>query len=183
MREVLGRRFRRMREELDKGLPLPDLILIDGGKGQLHMAVDARREHGFEAVPMLGLAKRIEEIFFPGQSDPVLLPKTSAALQLLQQVRNESHRFAVTFQRSKRKARLVTSWLDEVPGVGETTKMKLIRAFKSPLKVREATGEELAAAAGKAVARKVLDWLAAEADGRNAELRAEAEGSDSIAPQ
>jgi len=176
MREVLCRRFRRMREELDKGLPLPDLILIDGGKGQLHMAVEARREHGFEAIPMIGLAKRIEEIFFPGQSDPLLLPKTSAALQLLQQVRNESHRFAVTFQRSKRKVRLVTSWLDEIPGVGEATKMKLIRAFKSPLKVREATGEELAAAAGKAVARKILDWLAGEADGSNAKARAEADG-------
>lgn len=160
MREVLGRRFRRMTEEVAKGLPRPDLILIDGGKGQLHMAVQAQKEFGFEDIPILGLAKRIEEIFFPNQSDPVLLPKTSAALQLLQQVRNESHRFAVTFQRSKRKVRLVTSWLDEIPGVGEATKMKLIRAFKSPLKIREATGEELAAAAGKAVARKILDWLA-----------------------
>src|SRR5690606_9482121 len=141
MREVLGRRFRRMKEEAAKvangeaGAPRPDLILIDGGKGQLHMAVQAQKEFGFEDIPILGLAKRIEEIFFPNQSDPVLLPKTSAALQLLQQVRNESHRFAVTFQRSKRKVRLVTSWLDEIPGVGEATKMKLIRAFKSPLKI------------------------------------------------
>ncbi|HLU69330.1 MAG TPA: excinuclease ABC subunit C, partial [Fibrobacteria bacterium] len=168
MREVLGRRFRRMREEADKGLPLPDLILIDGGKGQLHMAVQAQKEFGFEEIPIIGLAKRIEEIFFPNQSDPVLLPKTSAALQLLQQVRNESHRFAVTFQRSKRKVRLVGSWLDQVPGIGDKTKMKLIRAFKSPLKVREASGEELAAAAGKAVARKILDWLAQQ-DARDEE--------------
>jgi excinuclease ABC subunit C len=165
MREVLGRRFRRMKEEAAKGesgAPRPDLILIDGGKGQLHMAVQAQKEYGFEDIPIIGLAKRIEEIFFPNQSDPVLLPKTSAALQLLQHVRNESHRFAITFQRSKRKVRLVTSWLDEVPGVGEKTKMKLIRAFKSPLKVREATGEELAAAAGKAAARKIVDWILAQ---------------------
>jgi excinuclease ABC subunit C len=123
------------------------------------MAVQAQKEFGCEDIPILGLAKRIEEVFLPNQSDPVLLPRTSAALQLLQQVRDEAHRFAVTFQRGKRKARLVQSWLDEVPGVGEKTKMKLIRAFKSPLKVREATGEELAAAAGKAAAKRILEWL------------------------
>jgi excinuclease ABC subunit C len=156
MREVLGRRFRRLREENG---PRPDLILIDGGKGQLHMAVQAQKESGFEDIPILGLTKRIEEIFLPNQADPVLLPKTSAALQLLQQVRDEAHRFAITFQRGKRKARAVQSWLDEVPGIGEKTKMKLIRAFKSPLKIREATGEALAAAAGKAVAKRILDWL------------------------
>lgn len=181
MREVLGRRFRRMREEADKGLPLPDLILIDGGKGQLHMAVQAQKEFGFEEIPIIGLAKRIEEIFFPHQSDPVLLPKTSAALQLLQQVRNESHRFAVTFQRSKRKVRLVGSWLDQVPGIGDKTKMKLIRAFKSPLKVREASGEELAAAAGKAVARKILDWLAQQ-DARDEEDLTARQDPDGASP-
>jgi excinuclease ABC subunit C len=163
MREVLGRRFRRMKdEEGEKGQGgggRPDLILIDGGKGQLHMAVQAQKEFGFEDIPILGLAKRIEEIFLPNQADPILLPKTSAALQLLQPVRDEAHRFAITFQRGKRKARLVESWLDEVPGIGKKTKMKLIRAFKSPLKVREATGEELAAAAGKAAAKRILEWL------------------------
>ncbi|HEX2613152.1 MAG TPA: excinuclease ABC subunit UvrC, partial [Fibrobacteria bacterium] len=161
MREVLGRRFRRLRDEEAKGnsKDRPDLILIDGGKGQLHMAVQAQKEFGFEDIPIIGLAKRIEEIFFPHQSDPLLLPKTSAALQLLQQVRDEAHRFAITFQRGKRKAKISQSWLDEVPGVGHATKMKLIRAFRSPLKVREATGEELAAAAGKAAAKRILDWL------------------------
>jgi excinuclease ABC subunit C len=161
MREVLGRRFRRLRDEEAKGnaKDRPDLILIDGGKGQLHMAVQAQKEFGYEDIPILGLAKRIEEIFLPNQSDPILLPKTSAALQLLQQVRDEAHRFAITFQRSKRKAKMTQSWLDEVPGIGEATKMKLIRAFKSPFKIREATSEELAAAAGKAAAKKILDWL------------------------
>jgi excinuclease ABC subunit C len=171
MREILGRRFRRLQEEGEKGGARPDLILIDGGKGQLHMAVQAQKEFGCEDIPILGLAKRIEEIFLPNQADPILLPKTSAALQLLQQVRDEAHRFAITFQRGKRKARLVESWLDEVPGIGEKTKMKLIRAFKSPLKIREATGEELAAAAGKAAAKKILDWLSkAEGVMESAEL-------------
>jgi excinuclease ABC subunit C len=105
------------------------------------------------------LAKRIEEIFLPNQADPILLPKTSAALQLLQQVRDEAHRFAITFQRGKRKARLVQSWLDEIPGIGEKTKMKLIRAFKSPLRVREATAEEISAVAGNAAAGRIREWL------------------------
>lgn len=156
MREILSRRFRKLGEE---GGSRPDLILIDGGKGQLHMAVQAQKEFGVEDIPILGLAKRIEEIFLPNQSEPVLLPKTSAALQLLQQVRNEAHRFAITFQRGKRKARMARSWLDEVPGIGEKTKMKLIRAFKSPLRVREAPDEELATIAGKAAARRILEWL------------------------
>ena len=165
MYEILTRRFRRMREEQDKVGPgekakdRPDLILIDGGKGQLHMARDAQKEFGFEDIPILGLAKRIEEIFLPERSDPILLPKTSAALQLLQQVRNESHRFAITFQRSKRTPRMTQSWLDEIPGIGDKTRMKLIRAFKSPLKVKEATEAELTEAGGKAVAKKVLAWL------------------------
>jgi excinuclease ABC subunit C len=175
MREVLGRRFRRMREEVAEGKARPDLILIDGGKGQLHMAVQAQKEFGFEDIPILGLAKRIEEIFLPNQSDPILLPKTSAALQLLQHVRDEAHRFAITFQRSKRKARLVESWLDAVPGVGDKTRTKLIRAFKSPLKVKEATGEELAAVAGKAAAKRILAWLDGEKTegGNSAENRTE----------
>jgi excinuclease ABC subunit C len=164
MREILGRRFRRLKEE---GGPRPDLILIDGGKGQLHMAVQAQKEFGFEDIPILGLAKRIEEIFFPNQSDPILLPKTSAALQLLQQVRDEAHRFAITFQRGKRKARLVQSWLDEIPGIGDKTKMTLLRTFKSPLKVREATGEELAAAVGKAAAKRILAWVEQERNGKD----------------
>lgn len=169
MYEILSRRFRRLREDEDKtaagerSKDYPDLILIDGGKGQLGMARQAQLEHGFGDIPILGLAKRIEEIFLPDQYDPILLPKTSAALQLLQQVRNESHRFAITFQRSKRTPRMTQSWLDEIPGIGDKTKMKLIRAFKSPLKIREASEAELAVAAGKAVANKIRGWLEAKA--------------------
>jgi excinuclease ABC subunit C len=167
MYEILSRRFRRLKEEQEKGEPKdrPDLILIDGGKGQLGMARQAQLEHGFGEIPILGLAKRIEEIFLPDQHDPILLPKTSAALQLLQQVRNESHRFAITFQRSKRTPRMTQSWLDEVPGIGDKTKMKLIRAFKSPLKIQSASEAELAVAAGKAVANKIRGWLEQKAAG------------------
>ena len=92
-------------------------------------------------------------------------------MQLLQQVRNESHRFAVTFQRSKRKVKVTQSWLDAVPGVGEATKMKLIRAFKSPLKVREANADELAAAAGKAAARRITEWLQQQETGEGTGAR------------
>jgi excinuclease ABC subunit C len=99
MREILGRRFRRIREE---GLEPPDLVLIDGGKGQLGMAVEAMAEEGFPDQKVLGLAKRIEEVFLPGESEPRILPRTSASLQLLQRLRDEAHRFAITFQREQR---------------------------------------------------------------------------------
>jgi len=161
MREIVSRRLRRLNEEPEEGRekqPVPDLILIDGGKGQLHAAQEALKEHGREDIPILGLAKRLEEVFMPGLEESLLLPKTSAALRLLQQVRDEAHRFAITFQRSKRKVHLSESWLDEVPGIGDKTKFKLIRAFKSPLKVKDASAEELAAVVGKSVAAKLLQY-------------------------
>jgi excinuclease ABC subunit C len=161
MREIVSRRIRHLREE---GKPLPDLLLIDGGKGQLHAAYEALKEHGCEDQAILGLAKRLEEIFVPGQSEPLVLPRTSAALRLLQQIRDEAHRFAITFQRGKRKSRLTESWLDAVPGVGEKTKTKLLKALKSPDKIREASPEALAAVVGKATAGKIIGYLANPAD-------------------
>ncbi len=155
MHEIVSRRLRRLKEEAK---PMPDLILVDGGKGQLHAAMQALKEQNCEEVPILGLAKRLEEIFLPNQEESILLPKTSAALRLLQQVRDEAHRFAITFQRSKRKAHLSESWLDEVPGIGEKTKFKLIRAFKSPLKIKEASLEELTQVLGKSVAKKLMEY-------------------------
>jgi excinuclease ABC subunit C len=160
MREIVSRRLRRLNEE---NQPVPDLILIDGGKGQLHAAQDALKEHGREEIPILGLAKRLEEVFMPGLDAPILLPKTSAALRLLQQVRDEAHRFAITFQRGKRKIHYSESWLDEVPGIGEKTKFKLLRAFKSPLKIKEASAEELTAVVGKSVAAKLAQYREYEA--------------------
>src|SRR5690606_22957514 len=123
MREIL---YRRVKKLIDENLPFPDLILIDGGKGQLGMAMEVLQEAGRSDQPIIGLAKRLEEVFFPGRSEALLIPKTSPSLQLLQQVRDEAHRFAITFQRSKRKKYLQASWLDEVPGIGQKTKMKLL---------------------------------------------------------
>ena len=137
MREIVGRRLRRLAEDKE---PAPDLILIDGGKGQLGMAVEALREVGRPDQAVVGLAKRLEEVFIPGQSEPLLIAKTSASLKLLQQVRDEAHRFAITFQRSKRKKHIEDSWLNQVPGIGEKTKMKLLRAFGSPAAIQAGRG-------------------------------------------
>ena len=156
MREIVGRRVRKLIEE---NLPFPDLILIDGGKGQLGAASDVLREAGRPDQPIIGLAKRLEEIFFPGQSEPLLIPKTSASLQLLQQVRDEAHRFAITFQRSKRKKYLESSWLDEVQGIGDKTKMKLLRAFGAPAAIEAATETDLAKAVGKSAAARIREYL------------------------
>ncbi len=151
---MLGRRLRRVKEEGRE----PDLLLIDGGKGQLSAACEALRETGLEHIAIIGLAKRLEEIFFPGQSEPLLIPKTSPSLKLLQQVRDEAHRFAVTFQRSKRGRYLRESWLDAVPGVGAKTKVKLLQTFKTPSAIRDASPEELQAALGPSLARKIVAY-------------------------
>jgi len=156
MREIVERRFRRM---ITDNQPVPDLVLIDGGKGQLASAVEALRLVGLEKQPVIGLAKRLEEIFFPGNSQPLLIAKTSASLQLLQEVRDEAHRFAITFQRSKRKKYIVESWLDEVEGVGEKNKMKLLKFFRSPGAVKLASELELSAVVGKALAIKIRSYL------------------------
>ena len=174
MREILGRRVRRLIEE---NQPFPDLILIDGGKGQLGMAVEVLREAGRPEQPVIGLAKRLEEIFFPGQSEPLLIAKTSPSLQLLQQVRDEAHRFAITFQRSKRKQHIESSWLDEVEGVGAKIKMKLLQAFGAPAAIEAATEEDLAKAGGKAIAARVRAYLEA----KSAAGASAAEGFDKAA--
>lgn len=115
----------------------PSLIVIDGGKGQLNKALKAREHYGL-SIPMIGLAKREEDVFLPGQPLPVLLPKDSGGLKLLQQLRNEAHRFAITFQRSKRKKHLTQSALDDVPGLGPKNKMKLLRFFGSVEQIKKA---------------------------------------------
>jgi excinuclease ABC subunit C len=160
MREIVGRRVKRLIEDKQ---PFPDLFLIDGGKGQLGMAFDVLREAGRPDQPVIGLAKRLEEIFFPGKSEPLLIPKTSPSLQLLQQVRDEAHRFAITFQRSKRRQHIESSWLDEVPGIGDKTKMKLLRAFGAPAAIESAPEAELAKAAGKAVASRIRSYVESKA--------------------
>jgi len=142
--------YRRMTEALsgnEKFLPMPDLILIDGGKGQLGRAVMVLKDLGIE-IPLFGLAKREEEIFLPGEEDPILLDKDSPALFFIQRVRNEAHRFAITFHRSLRKKRTLTSELDNIPGVGKKRRDALIRHFGSVSKVRNASVAALSAVEG-----------------------------------
>ena len=120
----------------------PDLIVIDGGKGQLSAALKSRDALGL-TIPMIGLAKREEDVFMPGASFPLLIPKDSKASYLLQRIRDEAHRFAITFQKSTRKKYLTASALDEIPGIGKATKMKLLKKFGSVEKIKEASEEEL----------------------------------------
>jgi excinuclease ABC subunit C len=154
MHEVVQRFLRR---RVDEGKPLPDLVVIDGGKGQLSSAVVALDELGLSQQPIISLAKRDEEIFLPGRSDGIRLPRRSPALRMLQQARDEAHRFAITFQRSKRAARTITSELLQIPGVGPTRRRALLHKFGSVQGVRDASLQDIAEVPGfgEAIARKV----------------------------
>ncbi|MCC6673719.1 MAG: excinuclease ABC subunit UvrC [Thermomicrobiales bacterium] len=146
MHEVIERRFKRAAERDEeaegKWTTLPDFVIIDGGKGQLNAALAAMEETGLN-VPMAGLAKENEELYLPGQSIPVILPRDSQALYLVQRVRDEAHRFAVSFHRQKRSKQAFTSSLDTIPGIGPRKKKALIKQFGSVAAIREATEEEL----------------------------------------
>jgi excinuclease ABC subunit C len=140
MNEVIKRRFRRSQEG---DWPWPDLVIIDGGKGQLNAALQAIDELDAERPPIFGLAKREEEVFLPGAKDPLILPRSGPSLHLVQQVRDEAHRFAVSFQRQLRGKRMTTSLLDEVSGLGPARKKKLLEQFGSVAKLRELDPETL----------------------------------------
>ena len=153
MREVVTRRYSRLKEE---GTPMPGLVLIDGGLGQLHSAAEALEALGFADQPLAAIAKRDEIIYVYGQEDePVVLDRFSPILHLIQSIRDEAHRFAVTFHRSRRAARQLTSELEAVEGIGARTVQKLLKEFGSSEMVRAASEEKLAAVVGKAAARRV----------------------------
>jgi excinuclease ABC subunit C len=153
MREVVTRRYSRLQEEK---LPMPGLVLIDGGLGQLHAAAEALEAIGVIDQPLASIAKREEIIYVYGQEDePVVLDRFSPILHLVQSIRDEAHRFAVTFHRSRRNARQLTSELDEIEGVGKLTVQKLLKEFGSSELVRAASEEQLAAVVGRAAARRV----------------------------
>ncbi|RMF63942.1 MAG: excinuclease ABC subunit C, partial [Bacteroidetes bacterium] len=153
LREVVARRYRRVLEENG---PWPDLVVIDGGKGQLACAVEALQAEGvYGRFPVVGLAKRLEEVFFPGDRDSVVIPRTSSSLQLLQRVRNEAHRFAVTFQRKQRQKRTLHSELTAIPGVGEQRVRTLLRTFGSVRRVKAAPEAALAEVVGPALAARI----------------------------
>jgi excinuclease ABC subunit C len=153
MREVVTRRYTRLQEE---SRPMPGLVLIDGGIGQLHAAADALEAIGIINQPLASIAKREEIIYVFGQEDePVVLDRFSPILHLVQSIRDEAHRFAVTFHRSRRNARQLTSELDAIAGVGERTVQKLLKDFGSSERVKAASEDELAAVVGRAAARRV----------------------------
>ena len=161
MREVLRRRFQRALDNDEKFLPLPDLLLIDGGKGQLGVAVDVLREKNLQDIPVAGLAKQFELLFVPGQKEAIALPRNSPALHLLQRIRDEAHRFAITHHRKRRGKDATKSILDDVPGIGETRRNALLKHFGSLQKIRAASVEEIALAPGmnKAAAEKLQTYL------------------------
>lgn len=170
MEEVLFRRFRRYLEERDEGARRgkrfsypPNLLLVDGGKGQLNVAVRVLEELGLEDICTASLAKRFEEVYVPGRDEPVRIPRDSEALYLLQQVRDEAHRFAITYHRKLREKKATRSVLDDVPGLGPTRRARLLRELGSVKKIRELTEDELVAipwlpaAVGRAVHAKLHD--------------------------
>jgi excinuclease ABC subunit C len=165
MNEVVGRYFRRRMEEQK---PLPDLVVIDGGKGQLGAASDALKALGLDTLQLVSLAKREEEIYVLGRSEPIRLSRRSPGLRMLQQARDEAHRFAVTYNRKRRSLRTVTSELLSIPGIGPSKRRLLLQTFGSIQGVRDASVEQIASLAGfsAASARKLLDVLAARAEGR-----------------
>jgi excinuclease ABC subunit C len=156
MREVVTRRYTRLRDEK---LPMPGLVLIDGGLGQLHAAAEALEAVGIVDQPLASIAKREEIIYVYGQEDePVILDRFSPILHLIQSIRDEAHRFAVTFHRSLRNTRQLTSELDAIPGVGKKTVQKLLKEFGSSERVRAATETALTIVVGRAAARRVKEY-------------------------
>ncbi|MFT4039627.1 MAG: excinuclease ABC subunit UvrC [Thermomicrobiales bacterium] len=158
MREVITRRFRRTAEpEEAEKWAIPDLVIVDGGKGQLSAALAGLEDAGWVDQPIVALAKENEELFLPGISEPVILPRDSQALFLVQRVRDEAHRFAVTFHRARRSKSTFQSQLDEIPGVGPKRKQALLRHFGSLKAIKEADAETLATVPGitRAVAEQI----------------------------
>jgi excinuclease ABC subunit C len=146
------------------GWAMPDLVIVDGGKGQLSAALGALTELGMADVPLAGLAKRFEELYVPGRSAPIVLPRRSQALYLVQRIRDEAHRFAITYHRTLRGKRALASVFDEVPGIGPARKKALLKRFGSVRRIREASVEELAATpgVGRAAAERLKSHLARE---------------------
>lgn len=154
MEEVIYRRYRRM---IDEEKSLPQLVVIDGGKGQLSSAVKSIDALGLRGrLTVIGIAKKLEEIYFPGDSVPLYLDKNSITLKIIQHLRNEAHRFGINFHRGKRSSKMNRSFLDEIPGIGEKTKELLLKKFGSVKKMREASAGELETAVGPKKAAIIL---------------------------
>jgi excinuclease ABC subunit C len=156
MREVIARRYSRLKNE---GRPMPGLVLVDGGLGQLHAAAEALEALGLAGQPLASIAKREEWIYVYGQEEePIVLDRFSPVLHLVQSVRDEAHRFAITFHRSRRDAARLSSELDQAPGIGPKTVRKLLERFGSSERVRQASEDELATLIGPAAARRLIGF-------------------------
>ncbi|MFZ5972357.1 MAG: excinuclease ABC subunit UvrC [Bacteroidota bacterium] len=153
MKEIVGRRYKRLLEE---NLPLPSLIIVDGGKGQLSSACQALQElHLYGRIPIVGIAKKLEEIYYPEDPLPLHIKKKSPGLMLMQKIRDEAHRFAITFHRTKRSKSSIKSDVDEIKGIGKKSADLLLQHFRSWKKIKEASLEELEALIGKSRANKI----------------------------
>ena len=156
MEEVVYRRYKRL---LDENQPLPQLIIIDGGKGQLSSALKSLDELGLRGkIAIIGIAKRLEELFYPGDSVPLYLDKKSETLKIIQQLRNEAHRFGITHHRDKRSKSALNSSLESIPGIGEKTMLTLIKHFKSVKRLEKATEIEISEVVGASKAKKITDF-------------------------
>ena len=155
MKEAVMRRYRRIKDEKPE---FPNLVIIDGGLGQLHAAEAALKELGLEDLELASLAKKEELVFRPGSSEPLKIPKTSPVLQLLQRIRDEAHRFAITYHRALRAKRTLQTELTQIPGIGPATAKKLLQAFGSVTNVRAVSESDLAQAIGVGATRRVLAW-------------------------
>jgi len=160
MEEVVFRRYKRM---LDEGQELPQLVIIDGGKGQLGAAMKSLEKLGLRnRVALIGIAKRLEEIYFPNDSVPLYLDKKSESLRLIQQMRNEAHRFGITHHRNRREKTMAVSALDGIKGIGEETRNKLLTVFGSTQVIAQTGEEKIAAVIGRARAKLVVDFFRKE---------------------
>ncbi len=160
MREIVERRYKRM---LDENQKLPELVVIDGGKGQLSAAMEAITSLGMlDKMTVIGIAKKLEEIYFPGDSIPLYIDKKSESLRLIQQIRNEAHRFAITFHRNTRSKNFTNTELTAIKGIGEKTAEKLLKHFGSVKKLREASSEEIVKIVGQSAAAKIMAAVSAQ---------------------
>ena len=161
IQETLRRRFKRGLTGEGTWAVIPDLVLIDGGKGQLNAALEVRQELGLNSIPMVSLAKENEEVFIPGDPQPVYIAKDSPALHILQRARDEAHRFAISYHRRLRRKEVITSALDNIPGIGPRRKKALLKKFGSIEAIKEASSEELSQTEGitLALAQKVKEEL------------------------
>ena len=140
MQEIVSRYFNRRIEEK---LELPDLIVVDGGKGQLSSTVAELKKLNLDDQPVIGLAKKLEEVFIPSISDPIVIKKTSPALMLLKRIRDEAHRFAITYNRKVRSKRTIKSVLDEIKGIGPAKRQLLLKTFGSVARIKQLNADEL----------------------------------------